>query len=636
MRLLFAGALLLLYTLLSAQTPVFINEIHYDNNGGDNSEGIEIVGPAGTSLSGWSVEFYNGNGGGRYSTLSLSGTIDDEGNGYGAVWFNQSGIQNGAPDGMALIDGSNNVVQFLSYEGSFTATSGTASGLTSTDIGVSQSSSNNDDETLQLIGTGQYYEDFSWTGPVNQSRDDINVGQSFGSTTYISLSISRVLGFEDSTSTVVITATSSTNVSSTKTVDVSISGAQSSDYSLSNNTISIPAGSSTGTTTLTILDDTDTEGIEDWTISLVNPSSGVVLSIPSALDLEVEDNEVPKVMIVEIMKDPDAVNDNQGEWFEVWNISNSAVDLNGWTIEDLGSNSHTISSSLVIPANEYAVLGRNSNPSQNGNYTPDYVYGNDIQLANGDDEVILLFTDGTSIVDRVYYDGGTQWPSPTGASFHYTGAHYQDNNLAVYWQESVAREPGFSGSGDAGSPGQRGFGQSTFMLLSNSFIDVEVGEEPEGIRLRWTAEGIDPQYYVVEKSLNGSQFEPLVETTADTWLDENPEGGDNFYRVVAYSAQGTPYSSKMVFMRWEERLFFVYPNPSSGQFTLVAADFPEDMYFVEWVDINGQIVNRLPWRMSGAKSTFEGHLSLAPGQYMIVLRKTDGYIVDRKLWQVIR
>ncbi|MCB1799032.1 MAG: hypothetical protein KDI67_09155, partial [Gammaproteobacteria bacterium] len=53
--------------------PVFINEIHYDNTGGDTGEAIEIAGPAGTNLSGASLVLYNGSGGAPYDTISLSG-----------------------------------------------------------------------------------------------------------------------------------------------------------------------------------------------------------------------------------------------------------------------------------------------------------------------------------------------------------------------------------------------------------------------------------------------------------------------------------------------------------------------------------------------------------------------------------
>ena len=165
------------YCMPIVTTDPWINEIHYDDNSTDDNEAVEIAGPAGTNLSGWTIILYNGNGGASYATISLSGTIDDEGSAYGALNFMQAGIQNGAPDGLALVDGFNNVIQFLSYEGSFTATDGAASGMTSTDIGVSESSSSSEGLSLQLIGTGNSYSDFSWTGSTTHSRGNINSGQ---------------------------------------------------------------------------------------------------------------------------------------------------------------------------------------------------------------------------------------------------------------------------------------------------------------------------------------------------------------------------------------------------------------------------------------------------------------------------
>ena len=116
-------------------TSPFINELHYDNAGSDQGEAFELAGVAGTDLSGWTVELYNGNTNAPYQTVSLSGTIPDEGSGFGALAFTASGIQNGARDGVALVDASGTVRQFLSYEGTLTATSGAAVGLTSVDIG---------------------------------------------------------------------------------------------------------------------------------------------------------------------------------------------------------------------------------------------------------------------------------------------------------------------------------------------------------------------------------------------------------------------------------------------------------------------------------------------------------------------
>ncbi|MFC2139956.1 hypothetical protein ACFLR4_04770, partial [Bacteroidota bacterium] len=167
--------------VLKSQTTVFINEIHYDNSSTDVGEAIEVAGPAGTDLTGWSIVLYNGNGGGLYNLLLLTETIPDLCDGFGVVVQNYptNGIQNGAPDGIALVDNLGTVVQFLSYEGSFTAVGGPADGLTSVDIGVSESSSTPVDYSLQLSGTGSYYENFTWNEAAADTFDECNTDQTF-------------------------------------------------------------------------------------------------------------------------------------------------------------------------------------------------------------------------------------------------------------------------------------------------------------------------------------------------------------------------------------------------------------------------------------------------------------------------
>ncbi|MEN3971800.1 lamin tail domain-containing protein [Sphingomicrobium sp. XHP0235] len=143
---------------------IFINEIHYDNDGTDAGEFIEIVAPSGTDLTGWTIVLYNGSSTTRsvYQTIDLStaSVTDDGTNSYFVV--STPGVQNGSPDGIALVDAGGAVVQFLSYEGSFTATDGPAEGLTSTDIGVSETTTSPVGQSLQLTGSGSTYGDFTW------------------------------------------------------------------------------------------------------------------------------------------------------------------------------------------------------------------------------------------------------------------------------------------------------------------------------------------------------------------------------------------------------------------------------------------------------------------------------------------
>lgn len=156
-----------------ASANAFISEIHYDNDGADVGEFIEVTADANADLSGYSLVLYNGNGGTAYNTVALSGTVSDEVDGKGAISFSISGIQNGSPDGVALVDPNGNVVEFLSYEGTLSATDGPAAGLTSTDIGVAESGTTPVGQSLQLI-------DGVWIGPAANSEGQVNSGGNSG------------------------------------------------------------------------------------------------------------------------------------------------------------------------------------------------------------------------------------------------------------------------------------------------------------------------------------------------------------------------------------------------------------------------------------------------------------------------
>jgi hypothetical protein len=162
----------------------WINEIHYDNTSIDINEGVEIAGRAEIDLTGWTVVLYNGGSvppGMSYYTLPLSGTILDQQAGFGTLWFGlpTNGIQNGSPDGLALVSPSSTVIQFLSYEGTFMAMDGPAISMISVDIGVSETNTTPIDQSLQLQGSGNEYADFIWAGPVTHTRGAVNLGQTF-------------------------------------------------------------------------------------------------------------------------------------------------------------------------------------------------------------------------------------------------------------------------------------------------------------------------------------------------------------------------------------------------------------------------------------------------------------------------
>ncbi len=182
-----ACALLLLSG--AAQAEVFINEFHYDDStsSGDTGERIEILATAGETLSSYRIYLYNG------STPTSAVTYDNDLVPAGSLVscggqvriatlsYPTNGIQNGSSDGIALVNPSGQVVQFISYEGQIKASNGPAAGLTSTNLPVSETGSDPAGRSLQLGGTGSSYANFSWRSSATATFGTCNNAQTFSS-----------------------------------------------------------------------------------------------------------------------------------------------------------------------------------------------------------------------------------------------------------------------------------------------------------------------------------------------------------------------------------------------------------------------------------------------------------------------
>ena len=158
----------------AAPTTPFISEIHYDNASTDVDEFVEVHLPAGTSSAGLSVVLYNGNDKKSYATLTLppvSAPADRPA--VAVVAAPSDGIQNGAPDGLALLGSDGKVIEFLSYEGSITAVNGPAVGLTSTDIGVVEAGTEAAGQSLSRVYDAAR-DTLVWSGPAAATKGAVN------------------------------------------------------------------------------------------------------------------------------------------------------------------------------------------------------------------------------------------------------------------------------------------------------------------------------------------------------------------------------------------------------------------------------------------------------------------------------
>lgn len=170
------------FTTQSAAPPLWINEFHYDNVGSDVGEFVELAGVAGLPLDGWQLVLYDGADGVPYRSETLAGTVPALQNGFGVVSLTVGSLQNGAPDGLALVDPAGAVPYFLAYEGTFTATAGPATGMVATTLDVEEGADTPAGYSLQLVPLGggiqgDSYDDFAWAGPAPASPGLPNDGQ---------------------------------------------------------------------------------------------------------------------------------------------------------------------------------------------------------------------------------------------------------------------------------------------------------------------------------------------------------------------------------------------------------------------------------------------------------------------------
>lgn len=109
----------------------------------------------------------------------------------------------------------------------------------------------------------------------------------------VNLSVSSNTGSEAGQTVITVTATASAAVSGAQTVNLGVSGTgiTAGDYTLSNSTITIPNGSTTGSVTFTVVDDTLFEGTETATLTISNPSSGLSLGSTVAQNITITDND---------------------------------------------------------------------------------------------------------------------------------------------------------------------------------------------------------------------------------------------------------------------------------------------------------------------------------------------------------
>ena len=169
-----------------------------------------------------------------------------------------------------------------------------------------------------------------------------------------------------------------------------------------------------------------------------NPVLREVLASPASAV-----TDVGQLVITEVMADPSAVGDADGEWFEVLNASGAPLDLLGLGLGDAGGVDETVGLPAVLMPGEHATLAKRGDPAVNGGFWPTYVYGASISLSNAGD-TLSVFAAGSEV------DAVTWTAAPVGAAWSLDPAFTDPalNDDGSLWCDA----PDLFGAGDGGSP----------------------------------------------------------------------------------------------------------------------------------------------------------------------------------------
>lgn len=217
-------------------------------------------------------------------------------------------------------------------------------------------------------------------------------------------------------------------------------------------------------TTVDPMDTYSTPALMPGTYHFTSGTSGygavVVLDIPDP-NMNMGSNVNPgDIIVTEIMYDPSSTpgpGDADGEWIELYNTTNADIDINGFIIQDNNPTSHTIVSigAVIVPANGYAVVGKNADSTANGGVT--MVYGSSQMpgFNNSGDAVEILDPNMVQIDIVDYTQAG--FPDPSGASIQLNpgvldaNLNATSNDTPGNWCESTTQWAG--SANDLGTPG---------------------------------------------------------------------------------------------------------------------------------------------------------------------------------------
>ncbi|PLX11223.1 MAG: hypothetical protein C0598_08560, partial [Marinilabiliales bacterium] len=266
----------------------------------------------------------------------------------------------------------------------------------------------------------------------------------------------------------------------------------------------------------------------------------VIDGTPQTLSWNVPNS--PALVINEIMYNTPGVDE---EWVELYNPTDSDINLEGWKLidSDAGHTPIIITAGYSIPAGGYFTIS----VATDGNFpfTPDFDGTGAFALNNGGDVVRIYNADGI-LNDYVEYDDGGDWPSEpdgNGPSLSLFDPS-TDNALGVNCMASTH---------DGGTPGSYNFPLMVLtpnggeVIETETYYDItwEYHDYTGTVKIEIARDGEDPDlitsgisatdgifsWYVVESLVEGDDYKIII-----TGLDDSQpiDESDDFFSIMPH------------------------------------------------------------------------------------------------------
>jgi len=207
-----------------------------------------------------------------------------------------------------------------------------------------------------------------------------------------------------------------TNYDANVTISIAVNGsstAEAGDYTLNTTSLVFDANE-TLNISLDINDDADND---DETVILdIAVSSGTANLSISQHTVTITDDELPNLIINEILADPDtstgdangdgSVSGSEDEFVELYNASGADLDISGYTLEDGFSVRHTFPQGTILPSSAVIVVFGGGTPTNIPSLSQ-VASTTALGLNNSGDTVTIKDASSTTVVEETYgNDGG--------------------------------------------------------------------------------------------------------------------------------------------------------------------------------------------------------------------------------------